>query len=205
MLCQRCARGLCVVWGSRRLRCTALPCPCLTPCPPTSPPTSPPTPPLPQVLGASDARDPALAQHRLEVRGAALPPWVLDRLAGILAVTQDGNFSMACDTHPLTLALNWCPSGGGEAPADAGNGGGRRGSRLQPFSVQAAPGQGAEQVARQLSDFEARQRGCWDCEEAARWRAATPGLSCNVVRELRCEGGTFVGKLSARSAERVML
>lgn len=197
MLCQRCARGLCVVWGSRRLRCTALPCPCFTPCPPT--------PPLPQVLGASDARDPTRAQHRLEVRGAALPPWVLDRLAGILAVTQDGNFSMACDTHPLTLALNWCPSGGGEAPADAGNGGGRRGSRLQPFSVQAAPGQGAGQAARQLSDFEARQRGCWDCEEAARWRAATPGLSCNVVRELRCEGGTFVGKLSARSAERVML
>ncbi|KAL4447618.1 hypothetical protein ABPG75_004837 [Micractinium tetrahymenae] len=155
----------------------------------------------PKVLGVSDARDPGRAQHRLELRGAALPPWVLDRLAAILAVTQDGNFAMACDTHPLTLALNWCPSSScGEAAADAGTAGGRRSSRRQPLGVQAAG-----PVARQLSDFEARQRGCWDGDEAARWRAAVPGLSCNVVRELHCEDGLFMGKLSAKSAERVVL
>lgn len=153
-----------------------------------------------QVVGASDARDPARAQHRLELRGAALPAWVLDRLAGILAVTQDGNFSMACDTHPQTLALNWCPSGGEPAPEA---GGGRHGSRRQPLGMQAVQAGGP--AARQLSDFEARQRGCWDSEEAARWCAAVPGLRCNVVRELRCEGGMFVGKLSAKSAERVLL
>lgn len=44
-----------------------------------------------QVLGKSDARGSGAAQraqHRLELRGAALPPWVLDRLVGLLAVTQ---------------------------------------------------------------------------------------------------------------------
>lgn len=169
--------------------CSTVPC-----CPRCAPAAT-------QVLGASDARDPGRAQHRLELRGAALPPWVLDRLAGVLAVTQDGSFSMACDTHPLTLALNWCPGSGGEAPADAGAGGGRRSSRRQVLGVQAAPAL----AAKPLGDFEARQRGCWDGEEAARWRAAVPGLSCNVVRELRCEGGMFVGKLSAKSAERVLL
>jgi hypothetical protein len=32
-----------------------------------------------------------------------------------------------------------------------------------------------------------------------------PGLRCNVVRELRCEGALFTAKLSAKSAERVVL
>lgn len=41
-----------------------------------------------QVLGKSDARDPSRVQHRLELRDTALPPWVLDRLASVLAVTQ---------------------------------------------------------------------------------------------------------------------
>lgn len=46
-------------------------------------------------------------------------------------------------------------------------------------------------------------RGCWDGEEAARWAAAVPGLSCNVVRELRCEGGAFTARLSDKSAARL--
>lgn len=105
---------------------------------------------------------------------------------------------MACDTQPVTLALNWRPS---STAAAAAEGGGRRSSRRA-----AAGGSGALVVAaRQLTEFEARQRGCWDSEEAARWRAAVPGLSCNVVRELRCEAGCFVAKLSAKSAERVVL
>ncbi len=101
---------------------------------------------------------------------------------------QDGNFSMACDTQPVTLALNWRPGAGSSAGAAAECG---RGALVR--------------AARQLTEFEARQRGCWDSEEAARWRAAVPGLSCNVVRELRCEGGCFVAKLSAKSAERIVL
>lgn len=176
----------------------------------------------------SDARDPGRAQHRLELRGAALPPWVIDRLAAVLAVTQDGNFCMACDTHPLTLALNWCPtssssgSAAGAAAAAAGaaegNGGrSRRSSKRQvlgscvdgdaqaELAAAAAAPAVMQQKQQQLTDYEARQRGCWDSEEAARWRAVVPGLSCNVLRELRCEGGQFVGKLSAKSAERVVL
>lgn len=133
----------------------------------------------PRVLGEADARDAKRSQHRLELRATALPPWVLDRLAAVLAVTQDGCFSMACDTHPLTLALNWC--GGSAAAAEQAAGGSR---------------------AAALTDHGSRQRGCWDAEEAARWRAAVPGLSCNVVRELGCQGGTFTAKLSAKSAER---
>jgi hypothetical protein len=56
-----------------------------------------------------------------------------------------------------------------------------------------------------LTEYEARQRGCWDAEEAERWRAAVPGLSCSVLRELRCEGGIFTGRLSAKSAERAVV
>ncbi len=49
--------------------------------------------PLPQVLGRSEARagsGPTASRtlHRLELRAPALPPWVLDRLAAVLAVTQ---------------------------------------------------------------------------------------------------------------------
>ena len=137
----------------------------------------------PRVLREADARDPKRAQHRLELRAPALPPWVLDRLAALLAVTQEGSFSLACDTHPLTLALNWCGSGGSAAAA-------------------AAEPAGSGRAAGALTDHGARQRGCWDADEAARWRAAVPGLSCNVVRELACEGGVFTAKLSAKSAER---
>lgn len=215
---------------------------------------------LAQVLGKSEARSsgPAAARtlHRLELRAPALPPWVLDRVAAVLAVTQvrrvhgahgmvqgaalgcvplqraglyrlqgqrpragapcpddglsplsifarkqDGNFSMACDTHPVTLALNWRPSTSSNAEA-AEEGGSRRGKRRTP----ASGSRGALVAAAQrLTEYEARQRGCWDGEEAARWWAAVPGLSCNVVRELRCEGGTFTAKLSAKSAERVVL
>lgn len=46
-------------------------------------------------------------------------------------------------------------------------------------------------------------RGCLDSEEVARWQQAVPGLSCNVVRELRCEGGTFTARLSNKSAARL--
>ena len=49
----------------------------------------------PQVLGRSDARagsGPTASRtlHRLELRAPALPPWVLDRLAAVLTVTQVG-------------------------------------------------------------------------------------------------------------------
>lgn len=106
---------------------------------------------------------------------------------------------MACDTQPVTLALNWRPAA--SSSGAAAEGGNRRGSRRT-----AAGNSGTLVVAaRQLTEYEARQRGCWDSEEAARWRAAVPGLSCNVVRELCCKGGCFVAKLSAKSAERVVL
>ena len=116
---------------------------------------------------------------------------------------QDGNFSMACDTHPVTLALNWRPAASSSAAA-AEEGGSRRGGRRTPAGGGRAA-LAAAAAAQQLTEYEARQRGCWDGEEAARWRTAVPGLSCNVVRELRCEGGTFTAKLSAKSAERVVL
>ena len=101
---------------------------------------------------------------------------------------QDGNFTMACDTHNLTLALNWCPAGSCSAGKDAAAPGGATGWPSR----------------RQLGDFEARQRGCWDAEEAERWCTAVPGLSCNVLRELRCDGGVFTARLSAKSAEHVV-
>lgn len=47
-----------------------------------------------QVLGFDDRRDSSKALHRLELRGL-LPPWVLDRLAGIFAVTQVGCCTMS--------------------------------------------------------------------------------------------------------------
>ena len=170
-----------------------------------------------KVLGASDARDPGRALHRLELRSSALPPWVVDRLAALLAITQDGCFSMACDTHPLTLAINWCPpasssssSGGTNAAAAEGGGGKRSGRRpaLSGFGSVISGGTAAGQQQlhqQQLTDYESRQRGCLDSEEAGRWRAAVPGLSCNVLREMRCEGGMFSAKLSAKSAERVVM
>ena len=73
------------------------------------------------------------------------------------------------------------------------------------FAAAAGGGHSGSQAQQPLSDYEARQRGCWDGEEAARWRAAVPGLSCSVLREVRCEGGTFTAKLSAKSAERIVL
>jgi hypothetical protein len=166
-----------------------------------------------KVLGASDARDPGRALHRLELRCSALPPWVVDRLAALLAITQDGSFTMACDTHPLTLALNWCPAAsssgsGGTSAAVAEGAGGKRSGRRQALSGFGSVISGtvdAQQQQQQLTDYESRQRGCLDSEEAGRWRAAVPGLSCNVLRELRCEGGMFSAKLSAKSAERVVM
>eukprot|EP00887_Chlorella_sp_A99_P003308 scaffold9.g3308.t1 len=133
----------------------------------------------------------AAPQHRLLLRGL-VPPWVVDRLACLLAVTQDGNFCMAADTHPLTLALNWLPGGGA--------GGGAR----PPLGSDAAGAGSAALWPAAGDDYAAQQRGCWDAEEAARWRAPAPGLACNVLRELRCEGGAFVGRLSARTAERAL-
>lgn len=137
-----------------------------------------------RVLGAADGAvaggggGRGSAQHRFELRGV-LPPWVVDRLACLLAVTQDGSFSLVADTHPLTLALNWRPGGDGGSEGPTAGVGPR-------------------------DDFAAREAGCWDLEEAQRWRTTTSGLACNVLRELRCEGGTFVGHLSSRSAERAL-
>lgn len=136
-------------------------------------------------------------QHRMDLQGL-LPPWVVDRLVGVLAVTQDAGFSMAVDTHPLTLALNWRPSrSGGGGPAAAGE-------------DEAAGGRGAAEAAaaaagrQTYDDHAARESGCWDAEEARRWRAPPPGLACNVLRELRCVGRTFSAVLSTRSAERAL-
>ncbi len=112
---------------------------------------------------------------------------------------------MACDTHALTLALNWCPGSSSGADGSAAAVAGKtssKGKRQALGSSGAAPA-GCEQC--QLTDYEARQRGCYDAEEAARWRLAVPGLSCNVVRELRCDGGMYTAKLSSKSAERVVL
>lgn len=113
----------------------------------------------------------------MELRGL-LPPWVVDRLLAVMAAAQAGSLSMACDTHPLTLALNWQPAAGSAAAAAA------------PSAV---------------DDYVARAGGCLGGEEAARWRAPPPGLACNVIRELRCEGGAYVARLSAKSAERAVL
>ena len=41
----------------------------------------------PRLLSPTNAQDPARVRHRLELKGL-LPPWVLDRAAAILAVTQ---------------------------------------------------------------------------------------------------------------------
>jgi hypothetical protein len=57
----------------------------------------------PRALGPSDARDPGRAQHRLELRGAALTPWVLDRLGAVLAVTQVGGQLAAAAVHAVWL------------------------------------------------------------------------------------------------------
>lgn len=113
---------------------------------------------------------------------------------------------MSCDTHPTTLALNWCGarSSSGSDAAAAEEGSSRPRSRRQPLGGSGGAAASAA-AAAQLTDYEARQRGCWDAEEAGRWRTSVPGLSCNVVRELRCEGGLFTAKLSAKSAERVVL
>jgi hypothetical protein len=68
----------------------------------------------PRLLGMSDSNQPGQAQHRLELRGAALPPWVLDRLAAVLLVTQvraaagcwcvaPGSDSLPCGAWPSAL------------------------------------------------------------------------------------------------------
>jgi hypothetical protein len=115
---------------------------------------------------------------------------------------------MACDTHQLTLALNWCPSStsndGQPAAAALGGCGGRQGSR-RPALTGFGGMDGASDALQPLTEYEARQRGCWDAEEARRWRSVAPGLSCNVLRELLCEAGVFTGKLSAKSAERIVV
>ena len=108
---------------------------------------------------------------------------------------------MACDTQQLTLALNWCPSSSSAAAGDDPAGCSRREGRRQALSSFGA----GPPEAQQLTEYEARQRGCWDAEEAARWRAVVPGLNCNVVRELCCEASMFSAKLSAKSAERIVL
>lgn len=121
-----------------------------------------------------------------------------------LGPLQAGDFSMACDTHGLTLALNWRHAGsaGSTMAAVQANSGALAGApRRQVLGGLAGFGE----PEPPLTDYEARQRGCWDADEAARWRAAVPGLACSVLRELRCEGGLYVGRLSAKSAERTVV
>jgi hypothetical protein len=114
---------------------------------------------------------------------------------------QDGNFSMACDTHQLTLSLNWCLAEITDASGEAATSGGlqKRGQRQALLACDDGDS------GRQLSDFEAQQRGCWNADEAQQWRRSTAGLRCGIVRELRCEGGMFTARLSAKSAERQLL
>lgn len=61
-----------------------------------------------QVLGRSEARagnGPTASRtlHRLELRAPALPPWVLDRLASVLAVTQVGKLGWVTAVEAVCL------------------------------------------------------------------------------------------------------
>lgn len=48
---------------------------------------------LVQVLGASDSVKGKAVQHRLEVKGS-IPPWVLDRLTGVIRDAHPAKFQV---------------------------------------------------------------------------------------------------------------
>lgn len=129
-----------------------------------------------KVLPAQEYVGGAGRQHRLELAGPA-PAWVVDRLASVLAASQDGSFTMACDPHPLAAALNW------RCAAD-----------------RAPPSKHAPELP-DLPDREAQERGCLGASEAVRWRCPPPGLAGAALRELRCKEGLFIARLAARAAE----
>lgn len=114
----------------------------------------------------------------MELRGLT-PAWTVDRLVQLLGSRQP--LSMACDTHPLTLALNW------PGPADA---------------AQAQESKASRDVGAALV------RGACSAEEGERWAcrgAGQPSMGCNVLRGMEADGrGTFTGLLSSKSAEHML-
>ncbi|KAL6778007.1 hypothetical protein ACKKBG_A16565 [Auxenochlorella protothecoides x Auxenochlorella symbiontica] len=135
----------------------------------------------PKLLSSVEVRGGSAAssqQFRMELRGLT-PAWTVDRLVQLLGSRQP--LSMACDTHPLTLALNW------PGPADA---------------ARARESKASRDVGAALV------RGACSAEEGERWAcrgAGQPSMGCNVLRGMEADGrGTFTGLLSSKSAEHML-
>ncbi|KAL3131764.1 hypothetical protein ABBQ38_007483 [Trebouxia sp. C0009 RCD-2024] len=118
-----------------------------------------------KVLGASESARGKTVQHKLEMKGS-IPPWVLDRLTGVLKDAHPAKFQMVAETAPLSGSFNVQPEGCACASAVKA-----------PLSV-------------------LHTGGTVNSHEAERWREPSGQLANLVMRDLVCCERQFVTRLT---------